>query len=91
MNELRVICARIPHNELVSAECKHLAGALPGSEGVADHCTTLEHVAQWAYRSLSEAKPVKQYPLFKIGNLCPECGRRLRSMKWGAENVTGAV
>jgi tRNA G10 N-methylase Trm11 len=52
MNELRVICARIPHNELVAAECQRLAGSLPDAEGVADHCTTLEHVAQSAYLSL---------------------------------------
>jgi hypothetical protein len=52
MNELRVICARFPLNELVSAECKHLAGSLPDSEGVADNCTSLERVAQSAYLSL---------------------------------------
>ena len=52
MNELRVICARFPLNELASAECKHLAGSLPDSEGVADNCTSLERVAQSAYLSL---------------------------------------
>ncbi|MBE0697457.1 MAG: methyltransferase domain-containing protein, partial [Anaerolineaceae bacterium] len=52
MNELRVICARFPRNELVSAECLRLAGSLPDSEGVADHCASLEYVAQSAYLSL---------------------------------------
>jgi tRNA G10 N-methylase Trm11 len=52
MDELRVICARFPLNELVSAECKHLAGSLPDSEGVADNCTSLERVAPSAYLSL---------------------------------------
>jgi SAM-dependent methyltransferase len=52
MNELRVICARYPLNEVVAAECKHLAGSLPDSEGVADNCTSLERVAQSAYLSL---------------------------------------
>jgi predicted RNA methylase len=52
MNELRVICARFPRNELASAECQRLAGGLPDSEGVADNCASLEHVAQSAYLSL---------------------------------------
>lgn len=60
MDDLRIICARFSLNELVSAECLHLAGSLPDSEGVADHCVSLERVAQSAYlrlgvRCLAEA------------------------------------
>lgn len=52
MNELRVVCARFPLNELAAAECNSLAGSLPDSEGVADNCTSLERVAQSAYLGL---------------------------------------
>jgi 16S rRNA G966 N2-methylase RsmD len=53
MNELRVICPRFTFdNELVSAECKHLAGSLPDPEGVADNCASLERVASSAYLSM---------------------------------------
>jgi hypothetical protein len=45
MLELRVICARLPLNALVSAECLHLAGSPPDSEGVADGCASLEALA----------------------------------------------
>jgi tRNA G10 N-methylase Trm11 len=52
MDELRIICARFSLNELVAAECLHLAGSLPDSEGVADQCASLERVAKSAYLSL---------------------------------------
>ena len=49
--DLRVICARIPGNELVAAECENLTGGRPDAEGVAA-CRTLEHVWRSAYISL---------------------------------------
>jgi tRNA G10 N-methylase Trm11 len=52
MNDLRVICARFPLNELVAAECYQLTGSLPDPEGVADNCASLERVASSAYLSL---------------------------------------
>src|SRR5512145_2353328 len=47
----RVICNRIPGNELAAAECANLTGGWPDAEGVAD-CRTLEHVWRAAYISL---------------------------------------
>ena len=35
MDELRVVCARLPGNELVAAECTALTGGIPDAEGVA--------------------------------------------------------
>ncbi len=50
-HNLRVICARIPGDELIAAECEHLAGGLPDAEGVAA-AQTLEYVPRSAYLSL---------------------------------------
>jgi tRNA G10 N-methylase Trm11 len=48
MDELRVICARILGNELVSAECMKLTGGFPDAEGVAV-CQDLALVDRSAY------------------------------------------
>jgi predicted RNA methylase len=46
--ELRAICARLPGNELVGAECANLTGGLPDADGVAV-CQTLAHIHRAAY------------------------------------------
>ena len=51
MNELRAICARLPGNELVAAECHSLTGGLPDVDGVAV-CQSIERLPQAAYLSL---------------------------------------
>jgi tRNA G10 N-methylase Trm11 len=59
----RVICNRIPGNELAAAECANLTGGWPDADGVAD-CRTLEHVWRAAYitlgvRFLAEAEDIE--------------------------------
>jgi len=51
MDELRVLCAQIPGNGLVAAECQNLAGGVPDREGVAV-CQRVDLVPQSAYLSL---------------------------------------
>ncbi len=51
MPDYRVICARLPDNQLVAAECHNLAGGLPDSDGVA-LCRQVDRVPQAAYLSL---------------------------------------
>jgi len=42
LDELRILCAHIPKNELVAAECQNLTGGCPDAEGVAI-CQTLDY------------------------------------------------
>jgi tRNA G10 N-methylase Trm11 len=51
VDELRVVCARLPGNELVAAECEALTGGRPDTEGVAV-CQRLDLVPRAAYVSL---------------------------------------
>jgi tRNA G10 N-methylase Trm11 len=51
MDDYRVICARLPGNQLVAAECQNLTGGLPDDEGVA-LCQQVTRVPQSAYLSL---------------------------------------
>ncbi len=48
MDELRAICARMPGNDVVAAECAQLTGGSPDEEGVAA-CTQLEGISRSAY------------------------------------------
>jgi len=59
MDELRAVCARLPGNVLVSAECQALTGGIPDAQGVAV-CQRVDRVAQAAFitmgvRCLAEA------------------------------------
>lgn len=51
MDELRVLCAQIPGNELVAAECQNLTGGIPNERAVAV-CERLDSVPRSAYLSL---------------------------------------
>jgi 16S rRNA G966 N2-methylase RsmD len=67
VDELRVLCAQIPGNRLVAAECKNLTGGIPDENGVAT-CQRLDGVAQSAYlsvglRCLAEAETVPELGL----------------------------
>lgn len=48
MDQLRSICARIPGNDLVAAECQNLTGGIPDAEGVSI-CQDLALVPRSAY------------------------------------------
>ncbi len=51
MDELRAVCARLPGNELVAAECATLAGGTPDAQGVAV-CSRLDLISHAAYITL---------------------------------------
>jgi predicted RNA methylase len=51
VNELRVVCARLPGNELVAAECAALAGGIPDVQGVAI-CQRLDLLPRAAFLTL---------------------------------------
>ena len=51
MDELRVVCARLPGNELVAAECAALTGGIPDAQGVAV-CQRLDLLPRAAFLTL---------------------------------------
>ena len=51
MDELRVVCARLPDNELVAAECAALTGGTPDAQGVAV-CQRLDLLPRAAFLTL---------------------------------------
>jgi len=51
MDELRVVCARLPENELVAAECAALTGGIPDAQGVAV-CQRLDLLPRAAFLTL---------------------------------------
>jgi len=51
MDELRAVCARLPGNELVAAECAALTGGTPDAQGVAV-CQHLDLIPRAAYITL---------------------------------------
>jgi tRNA G10 N-methylase Trm11 len=64
MDELRIICARLPGNALVAAECQALTGGMPDAEGVAVG-QTVAPIPQSAYlqiglRGLAEAPTLEE-------------------------------
>jgi tRNA G10 N-methylase Trm11 len=65
MTIFRVICARLPGNELISAECHRLTGSTPDAEGVAEFSGEITQragrVQQSAYLSLL-VKCLAEYP-----------------------------
>ncbi|MBN2148810.1 MAG: hypothetical protein JW726_15590 [Anaerolineales bacterium] len=48
MSELLALCARLPGNDLVAAECVNLTGGRPDADGVAP-CRSLEFIPRAAY------------------------------------------
>ena len=63
-DELRILCAHIPKNELVAAECQNLTGGCPDAEGLAI-CQTLDYFDRGAYltkalRCLAEASTLAE-------------------------------
>ncbi len=51
MDELRVVCARLPGNQLVAAECDALTGGIPDAQGVAV-CQRLDLLPRAAFLTL---------------------------------------
>jgi predicted RNA methylase len=51
VDELRVVCARLPENELVAAECAALTGGIPDAQGVAV-CQRLDLLPRAAFLTL---------------------------------------
>lgn len=68
MDELRVVCARLPGNELVAAECAALTGGTPDAEGVAV-CQRLDLIPRAAFLTLGVRCLAQAY---KLDDLCAQ-------------------
>jgi predicted RNA methylase len=77
VDELRVICARLPVNELVAAECAALTGGIPDAQGVAV-CQRLDLLPRAAFLTLG-VRCLAEAPA--LDDLCAQ----IAALQMGAE------